>query len=125
MDSLLSLLPMLKQYSGLIAAVAGVLVLTSQHWTPLLKKLPLPSFKNAEDDPSADLADVEALHLLQARAKRSKCPLLKKALRDVEVNFFNHVDNPITSDELRVAIKQKFSEVMAPPDKVVEVAVEH
>ena len=93
MDTLLSLLPMLKQYSGLLAAVAGLAVITSQHWLPLVKGIKFPGFKTAdESDSKSDLSDVEALHLLQARAKRSNCPALKKAVRDVEVAFFNHVE---------------------------------
>ena len=88
------ILTTLKQYSGLGISLAGLAVITSQYWWPYLSKLPLPSFKKsvAADDPKADISDVEALHLLQARAKRSNCPQLKKAVRDVEVNFFNHVD---------------------------------
>lgn len=88
----LSLLATLKQYSSLGISLVGLAVITSQYWTPLLKGLKLPSFKPAVDDPKADISDVEALHLLQARAKRSNCPALKKAVRDVEVCFFNHVD---------------------------------
>jgi hypothetical protein len=99
-EFLLSLLPMLKQYSGLLAALAGVAVITSKHWMPYLKALKLPGLKPA-DDPAADISDVEALHLLQARAKRSNCPALKKAVRDVEVCFFNHVD-PLTPAKAEV-----------------------
>lgn len=70
MDSLLSLLPMLKQYSGLLAAVAGVLVLTSQHWTPLLSKIPLPKF--APKDSSG--CESRRLTLVGVRHKASEMP---------------------------------------------------
>jgi hypothetical protein len=90
----LSLLANLKQYSEAGVVLAGVAFVTSQYWLPQVKKfVKLPSFtKPDEADPSVDMSDVEALHLLQARAKRSNCPALKKAVRDVEVCFFNHVD---------------------------------
>ncbi len=90
---LTTILAFLKQYSGLGVSLAGLLVITSSLWTPYLSKLKLPSFKKTGAvDPQADLSDVEGLHLLQERAKRSNCPVLKKAVRDVEVNFWNHVD---------------------------------
>ncbi len=82
-----------QQYSGLGISLAGLAVITSKYWTPYLSKLPLPSFKKSDAvDPKADISDVEALHLLQARAKRSKCPVLQKAVRDLEVAFVNHAE---------------------------------
>lgn len=92
----------LSQYGTWGILLAGILTLTSDYWLPWLKNRvkSTPAVVGPSDD--ADISDVEALHLLQARAKRSCCPVLKKAVRDVEVAFFNHVD-PMTPAKAEVA----------------------
>jgi len=81
----------LSQYGTWGILLAGVLTITSDKWLPWLQKLkPSPAVVGPSDD--ADVVDVLALHALQSRAKRSGCPKLVAAVRDVEVCFFNHAD---------------------------------
>lgn len=80
----------LSQYGMWGMLLAGVLALTSDKWLPWLqgKLKSTPAVVGPSDD--EDVSDVLALHALQARAKRSGCPKLVAAVRDVEVCFFNH-----------------------------------
>ena len=79
----------LTLYGAWVILVGGVLMLTSEYWLPWLKaKFSKSTVVGPSDD--ADVADVLALHALQSRAKRSGCPKLVAAVRDVEVCFFNH-----------------------------------
>lgn len=81
---------LLSQYGTWGILLAGVLTITSGKWLPWLqgKLKPSPAVVGPSDD--EDVSDVLALHALQARAKRSGCPKLVAAVRDVEVCFFNH-----------------------------------
>jgi hypothetical protein len=80
----------LSQYGTWGILLAGVLTLTSDWWLPWLKGKLKPSPPAVGPSEDADVADVLALHALQSRAKRSGCPKLVAAVRDVEVCFFNH-----------------------------------
>lgn len=83
----------LSQYGTWGVLLASVLVVTREKWLPLIQKLKgskaVVPVGPSEDE---DVSDVLALHLLQARAKRSGCPKLQGAVREVEVCFFNHAE---------------------------------
>jgi hypothetical protein len=80
----------LSQYGTWGILIAGVLVITSDKWLPWLKGLTFKGKQVPNED--ADVTDVAGLHLLQARAKRSGCPKLQAAVREVELCFFNHAE---------------------------------
>lgn len=82
----------LSQYGTWGILLAGVLVITSDKWLPLIK---MPSFKAAEvPSDEVDTLDLLALKRLQARALRSGNKEFQTELRDVEVCFFNPADPP-------------------------------
>ncbi len=82
----------LSQYGTWGVLLAGVLVITSDKWLPLLKGLKFKSGEVPSDE--VDTLDLMALKRLQARAQRSTCPAFQKSVRDVEVCFFNHGEAP-------------------------------
>lgn len=82
----------LSQYGTWGVLLAGVLVITSDKWLPLLKGLKFKSGEVPSED--ADVIDIGALHLLQARAKRSNCPKFQAAVREIELCWFNHGEAP-------------------------------
>lgn len=86
----------LSQYGTVGLILGGVLTLTSDYWLPWLKgklaKSAAPAVGPSDDE---DVTDVLALHAIQARAKRSGCPKLQAAVRDLEVCFFNHSEPTI------------------------------
>ena len=73
-------------------AVGGTAFITSDKWLPLIKGLKFKSGEVPSED--ADVIDIGALHLLQARAKRSNCPKFQAAVREIELCWFNQGEAP-------------------------------
>ena len=80
----------LSQYGTWGVLLGGILTLTSDFWLPWLKGKFTKSAAIPSED--ADVIDIGALHLLQARAKRSNCPKFQAAVREIELCWFNHAE---------------------------------
>lgn len=99
----------LAQFGEWGVILGGLLFITSKYWTPYVpawvKSLFKKSADTTVDDGQFDVAEVEALHLLQARAKRRGCAKLKASVREVEKDFFNHgvVTETVVTPEVKVA----------------------
>ena len=81
----------LSQYGTWGVLLAGVLVITSDKWLPLIKGLKFKSAADSADDEDLEVKELLALRLIQARGKRNKCPDFNGGLKKVEECWFHAV----------------------------------